>query len=57
MLVLTKKKGDDITINDNIIIKVLDVKSGKVKLGIEAPASVKICKEKQININKDDKTS
>ena len=42
MLVLTRKQGERIHIGDGIVIKV--IKSGKstVKIGIEAPASVRV---------------
>ena len=37
MLVLSRKKGERILIGDNISIVVVEVKEGRVKLGIEAP--------------------
>ncbi len=42
MLVLARKTGESIVINDNIIIKVLDSSSGQVRLGIEAPATIPV---------------
>ena len=45
MLVLSRRVGEAIIINDNIIIRVVDVKSGKIKIGIEAPRDVKILRE------------
>ena len=45
MLVLTRKLGENIRIGDAIKITVLEVRSGQVKLGIEAPAEVKVHRE------------
>ena len=42
MLVLTRKKSETIHIGDNIVIKVLRTGHGTVKLGIDAPADVRI---------------
>lgn len=45
MLVLTRKLGENIRIGDNVKITVLEVRSGQVKLGIEAPPEVKVHRE------------
>jgi len=45
MLVLTRKLGENIRIGDSVKITVLEVRSGQVKLGIEAPADVKVHRE------------
>ena len=42
MLVLSRKIGESIVINDNITIVVLDVLGDKVRLGIEAPREVPV---------------
>ena len=42
MLVLTRKPGEQIIIADNIRITVVGVGPGRVKIGIEAPPSVKV---------------
>ena len=41
MLVLTRKKDQKIKIG-NVIITVKDIKPGQVRLGIEAPESVRV---------------
>ena len=57
MLVLTRKEGERIQIGDNISILVMDVKGKQVRLGITAPADVKVYREeifkriKEENIN------
>ncbi|KJR43604.1 Carbon storage regulator [Candidatus Magnetoovum chiemensis] len=42
MLVLTRKSDEAIKIGDNITITVIEVKGNKVRLGIEAPSTVRI---------------
>lgn len=42
MLILTRKRNESIKIGGDILIKVVQTKSGLVKLGIEAPADVRV---------------
>lgn len=42
MLVLTRKPGEQLTIDENIIVTVLSVNGNRIRLGIEAPDGVKI---------------
>ncbi|KTS98318.1 MULTISPECIES: carbon storage regulator CsrA [Pseudomonas] len=42
MLILTRKVGETIVINDTIRVTVLQVKGGQVRLGIEAPKDVSV---------------
>ncbi len=42
MLILARKIGEAITIADEITIKVMEIKGGQVKIGIEAPHHVSI---------------
>jgi carbon storage regulator len=42
VLVLTRKPGEQIIIADNIRITVVSVGPGRVKIGIDAPPSVKV---------------
>lgn len=42
MLVLARKVGQSIVINDNIEILVIEVRGEQVRLGIEAPRSVPV---------------
>ncbi|OAI55166.1 hypothetical protein AYO44_00175 [Planctomycetaceae bacterium SCGC AG-212-F19] len=42
MLVLSRKIGEQIIIGNDIRVTVVDVKGGRVKLGIEAPTDVGI---------------
>ena len=45
MLVLSRKKGESIVINENISISVIDVQGDQVKLGINAPREVPIYRQ------------
>ncbi|HMF18648.1 MAG TPA: carbon storage regulator [Gemmataceae bacterium] len=45
MLVLSRKLGEKIYINDNICITVVDIDRGKIRLGIEAPREVPIFRQ------------
>ena len=42
MLVLTRKPAEIIRIGEDIVIKVIKTGKGTVKIGIEAPASVRV---------------
>jgi len=42
MLVLTRKQGEVIHVGEGIAIKVIKTGKGTVKIGIEAPADVKV---------------
>jgi len=42
MLVLTRKAGETITIDGNIVIQIVQVRGRQVRVGIEAPKSKKV---------------
>lgn len=42
MLVMTRKTNEEIMIGDDVKIKVLGVKGGQVRIGIEAPKNVAV---------------
>jgi len=42
MLVLSRKKNESIVINDDITIVIVEIRGDKVRLGVEAPASVPV---------------
>ncbi len=45
MLVLTRRCGESVTIGPDIRVVVLGLKSGQVRLGIEAPRAVAVHRE------------
>ncbi|MBI2803946.1 MAG: carbon storage regulator [Planctomycetes bacterium] len=52
MLVLSRKLGEKIYINDNICITVVDIDRGKIRLGIEAPRDVPIFRQELLDESK-----
>lgn len=49
MLVLSRKIGESIVINNNVEIIILESSDGTVKIGINAPKSIKILRKEIIN--------
>lgn len=45
MLILTRKSGEVIRIGDDIVLRVLEVRGAQVRLGVDAPPSVRIYRE------------
>ncbi|MCK5307362.1 MAG: carbon storage regulator CsrA [Zetaproteobacteria bacterium] len=45
MLILTRKSGETITIGENIQVRVLGIKGGQVRIGIDAPREVSVNRE------------
>ena len=42
MLVLSRKKGESIVINEDITIVVVEIRGDKCRLGVEAPKEVSV---------------
>lgn len=57
MLVLSRKKGEALSIGPNITVEILGVEGDRVRIGISAPKEVRIFRkellEETIGINKD----
>tara|TARA_S200000501_G_scaffold347191_1_gene361369 strand:+ start:109 stop:267 length:159 start_codon:yes stop_codon:yes gene_type:complete len=49
LLVLSRKEHQTLVIGDNIKITVLELKGNQVKLGIDAPETIKIYREEILN--------
>ena len=45
MLVLSRKKGEAIVINNDVVITVVEIRGDKVRLGIVAPKEVSVHRE------------
>ena len=56
MLVLTRKLGECIAIDDHIKIRVVQIKGKQVRLGIEAPKDTKIHREEVYQAIQDQNT-
>lgn len=48
MLIISRKPGQSIKINDNIEITIVEMSGDKVKIGIEAPKYVKVLRNELI---------
>ena len=42
MLVLNRKLGESVQVGDGIVIRIVEVRRSRVRIGIEAPPSVRI---------------
>lgn len=49
MLVLSRKQGESIQIDENIFVTVSEVKGGRVRLSIDAPRSVRIVRKEVLD--------
>lgn len=45
MLILSRKKDESIIIDDTIEISIVDIRGDQVKLGIKAPANIKVYRQ------------
>jgi len=45
MLVLSRKTGEGIVIGDDIVLKVVEVKGGNIRIGIDAPRDKKVYRQ------------
>ena len=45
MLILTRKVGERLVIDDDVIVTILGVKGNQVRVGIEAPREVQVHRE------------
>lgn len=53
MLILTRKIGEGIVLNDDVKIHVMEISKGLVKLGIDAPKNMLILREELANAIKE----
>ena len=45
MLILTRKVGESIMIGESVEVKVLGIRAGQIKIGIEAPKETAVVRE------------
>ena len=45
MLILNRKIGESIILEDHIEIKILEIQDGRVKIGVEAPRDISILRK------------
>lgn len=57
MLILSRKIGESIIINDNIEIIITEVSGDKIKVGINAPREIPVFRKEIIETQKSNKTA
>ena len=45
MLVLSRRRGQNVVIDGHIVVRVIEIKGDKVRLGFEAPRDVRVNRE------------
>jgi carbon storage regulator len=45
MLILTRKLNEKLVIGDGIVVSIIEIRGDQVKLGIEAPKTVKVFRQ------------
>ena len=45
MLVLTRQRDESIIIGDDVVLRIVDIRGDKVRLGIQAPPEVPVHRE------------
>lgn len=48
MLILSRKLGQSVLIGDDIVIRIVELRSSRVRIGIDAPAHVRIRREEHL---------
>lgn len=54
MLVISRKQGQQIEIGDEVRIVILQIRPGTVRIGIQAPDSVRVLRSELVERNPDD---
>ena len=55
MLVLSRQRDESIVIGENVVITIVDIRGGKVRLGIEAPSEISVHRQEVYDeINRND---
>lgn len=57
MLVLSRKAGEEILIGEEISIQIIAIQGDKVRIGIEAPRSVRVLRAELAGVIRDDHAS
>ncbi len=57
MLILSRKTDQQIKIGEDITITIIDIKGDQVKIGVEAPKSVKVFRQEVFNAIKNENTA
>ena len=55
MLVITRKLGESFFIGDNVEIRILELRSDKAKIGIEAPKEINVARKELLETKNSNK--
>ena len=55
MLIISRKKNEGIIINGDIVVTVADVQGDKVRIGIDAPETIKIMRKELLDTERANK--
>jgi carbon storage regulator len=47
MLVIKRKVGEEVSIGDSVVLRVLEVKGAHVRVGIDAPKDIRVLRGEQ----------
>lgn len=56
MLVLTRKKNESLLIGEEIVVTIVDIMPDKVKIGIDCPREISICRSEIADVYRKPKT-
>ncbi|MCX7025069.1 MAG: carbon storage regulator CsrA [Spirochaetes bacterium] len=49
MLILTRKVGEKIIVNDDVVVTLLEIHGDQAKIGVDAPRNVKVYRQEIFN--------
>lgn len=52
MLIISRRVGESLVIDDNIEVFILDAQKDKIRIGIEAPKNIKILRKELVETEK-----
>lgn len=50
MLILSRKLGESVMIGDDIVIQVVELRRSRVRIGINAPSTIRIRREEHLSL-------
>jgi carbon storage regulator len=50
VLVLKRREGERLVINENIVVTILSIEGAKIKVGVEAPKEVRVVRGELLDV-------
>jgi carbon storage regulator len=57
MLIITRRPGEKVMIGDDVVVEVIEVSGSSVRIGIDAPKSVRVYREEIYSAVKEENTA